>query len=928
MRPIKLEMSAFISYAEREQVDFEKFGKSGLFLITGVTGSGKTALFDAITFALFGEPSGNERKPSMLRCEHADDSVPTEVKFTFEYAGKIYTVARRPACTLNNADGSVKKSFPDKSELTMPDGRVVSGKKPVNTEIKNILGIDRDQFSQLAMLAQGEFRKLLSADTKARQEIFRKLFKTEYYNAFQEKLQQAAKKAETEHDEKLKSIGSLASRIACPEEHELHGELETAKADPYRPLAAAEVLSRLIDSLEARSSELKKQRAEKGAALDAEKQALARAESYEDAARRLSEAEEEKAQAQQSLDAAARALELARARESEGETLLNKAASVETLLPEYDAKEAKSAELAAKRRAVEQLDSDSAALRGTHERLVAENAELKEERRQLENAGENREKLKNELENAEEEQRDLLSLRRRTAELEALERQCVEACEAFERAIAGSKAANTEYETMNETFLREQAGILASTLKEGDICPVCGSAVHESMLARLSENAPTEAALEEAKAAADAAEERASQAAQTAGNLGARRDSMLEELKKNARELSLSDEPERMSEELEKRLRAVAERLGELERDIAEEERREQRKQQIDEKLPDLEAELGELELKLRSNETDRAAAAEAIANLEKQIAEYAGKLSFESKLAAEKEIARLREEASSIKAAIDSAASAQEDYRTKLAEICGRINQLSDQLSGEQAPDREAILLRMDALDGEIDLLNGGIDEVGADIAANRLIHAELTDSAAELEMLEEKRILVTELAETASGTLKGKEKISLETYVQTRFFEHIIARANVRLMAMSGGQYELVRKKTADDLRGKSGLELNVIDHDGGLDENGRFVEWDARSLSGGESFKAALALALGFSDAIQSSSGGIRLDTLFVDEGFGSLDDESLRMAIRTLEELAGSERLVGIISHISELQQIDRKIIVTKTRGKGSSVRIEY
>ncbi len=172
--------------------------------------------------------------------------------------------------------------------------------------------------------------------------------------------------------------------------------------------------------------------------------------------------------------------------------------------------------------------------------------------------------------------------------------------------------------------------------------------------------------------------------------------------------------------------------------------------------------------------------------------------------------------------------------------------------------------------------------------------------------------------LSDTANGQLSGKEKITLETYVQTAFFDRILSRANLRLRAMTDGQYELKRRETAADLRSQSGLELDVIDYY-------NCTERSVKSLSGGESFKASLSLALGLSDEIQSSAGGVQLDTMFVDEGFGSLDDETLQLAMRALNSLSESNRLIGIISHVAELRRaIERKIVVEKLPGGGSRI----
>ena len=204
--------------------------------------------------------------------------------------------------------------------------------------------------------------------------------------------------------------------------------------------------------------------------------------------------------------------------------------------------------------------------------------------------------------------------------------------------------------------------------------------------------------------------------------------------------------------------------------------------------------------------------------------------------------------------------------------------------------------------------------------INANKLSYSNISARLSEIKVTEEKHSCVKALSDTANGTIQGREKIALETYIQMNYFDRIISLANTRFMIMSGGQYELKRRKEAGNKQSQSGLELDVIDHYNG-------TERSVRTLSGGESFKASLSLALGLSDEIQSSAGGIRLDTMFVDEGFGSLDEESLAAAMKALSSLAEGNRLVGIISHVNELKtRIDKQIVVTKEKSGGSKINI--
>ena len=208
----------------------------------------------------------------------------------------------------------------------------------------------------------------------------------------------------------------------------------------------------------------------------------------------------------------------------------------------------------------------------------------------------------------------------------------------------------------------------------------------------------------------------------------------------------------------------------------------------------------------------------------------------------------------------------------------------------------------------------------VHARLTANEKAQTNIAAKAEQMKLLEEKHAWVRTLSDTANGTLSGKDKIMLETYIQTTYFDRILQRANLRLLKMSGGQYDLKRRRKADTMRGQSGLELDIIDHVNG-------TERSVNTLSGGEAFLASLALALGLSDEVQMST-GIKLDTLFVDEGFGSLDSEALSKAYHTLASLTEGNRLVGIISHVAELKEkIDKQIIVTKDKLGRSNATIK-
>ena len=336
--------------------------------------------------------------------------------------------------------------------------------------------------------------------------------------------------------------------------------------------------------------------------------------------------------------------------------------------------------------------------------------------------------------------------------------------------------------------------------------------------------------------------------------------------------------------------------------------------------LPKAEEDLAALE---SAAETLRAAAADsrvALEGLRARRQTVAEGLEFESAAAARARLDELRREKDALAAALQAAEKGREDCRSRLTEERGRIDTLEKQLSGAAEEDAPALQAALEELRAARQALRARKETLAGRMGVNRRAVEELRGGAEQLEQAQREWQWMGALSATVNGTLSGRDKIMLETYVQTTYFDRILRRTNVRLMAMTDGQYELKRRIGAENQRSQSGLELDVIDHYNG-------TERSVKTLSGGESFKASLALALGLSDEIQSWAGGVRLDTMFVDEGFGSLDEESLEQAIRALSALTEGSRLVAIISHVAELKErIDRQIVVTKDPAGGSRVTV--
>ncbi len=1312
MRPLQLEMSAFGPYAGRTVVDFDKLGKSGLYLITGDTGAGKTTLFDAITYALYGEASGENREPDMFRSKYAAPETPTEVCLTFLYRGKTYTIRRNPKYMRPVKRG---KGFTEQEasvELTLPDGKVLTKNAEIKQKILDILGIDRGQFSQIAMIAQGDFLKLLLADTNDRQKIFRQIFETHYYQVFQDKLKAEANALAAECKGKKASIQQYLNGIQCEETNAAFPEVVKARAGQLPADQSLELLERLIrededaqlalsgrigetrnqlesirgklqdvgtiegwkndlerqnQSLDTQKEKVAKQKAawesaqekqpeidllgktittreaqlpnykkrdalrkeqEKGvatlsaaetnriaaeAALTTAKEALEalRTErtSLENAGEAKAQLEGQKKEAENKLGEAkkqhgqltdystlskkkkmqdfdlevkAAKLEEARKKQPEADKLQTKISQIEAELPEYDRLKTLQESLQTTKTALTTaLDAETTEAQNLAKHEKARN-DCKEELQALANAGEMREKLNGQLTQLQDKEPRLEKLKKALESHAELQGNFETAQSQYLKAKETADASQQTYQTLHRAFLDEQAGLLAQTLQEGQPCPVCGSLSHP-LPAHLSPEAPTEAELEavEKKAKDDTAAMEA--ASKTAGELNATLtakrkeiDGLLSELlnacpfeeantrlaalQKEIRSSKVSLEEQLKTEnaridhkevleksqpalesafvtiqknlenirtaiashttkkgELESQITALAQKLNYQNRSVAEKAKAEMerqrtailnavetaeksyntcsdavsrldgqlaqmleqlsfcdamlpslcdaeipafsvvpdniassfpvnaensfsshfeytenarpsnplykeavlsssseltedtllsspkelgattssrlldndnsiptsgedlastilyRKVRIDSALPSLleatkksqdEARLliDEIEEKIKL-ENDRLARrdfldkqipedVEKLATLENDLQEKTTQkenlskeqnarqveidtlsrdLTFASEKEAIEQQSKDEEKKTRLEAAIKTAEEVLNKGQKELGEMKAKAEQLREQIAkkedalreqteGKKVPEKASLLAEKTAWETRDGEEKKASTQLSIRLSNNQKLLENISKGATELANLERKSQWVSTLSDTANGALKGRERIMLETYVQTTYFDRIIARANRRLLAMTDSQYELRRRKEATDKQHQYGLELDVLDHYNGTLRN-------VKTLSGGESFKASLCLALGLSDEIQSSAGGIRLDTMFVDEGFGSLDEESLRQAIRALQDLTESNRLVGIISHVAELKErIDKQIVVTKEKSGGSKVEI--
>lgn len=1240
MKPEKLIISAFGPYAAETEVDFTKLGDGGLYLITGDTGAGKTTIFDAITFALFGEASGAVREAGMFQSKYAKAGTPTFVELTFLSHGKRYRVRRNPEYVRPKERGQGVTTQAARAELYFYDGRQpVTKTGEVTRAVEQILGFNYGQFTQIAMIAQGDFQKLLLADTAERGKIFRQLFHTELFSDLQNRLREEKNACDAEYREIRRSIAQSLDGADCSGEPDLEERLSELRKVKFEGQVEAglELLKALTDwgsgrlkNLDARLEKLDGQIREQAAYLEKVRQNGKRR-------KELEERKKEREQFLPVLQAAAGAWEEAKSSGdavpeldrmiqecTEWERQYGGLEQDQSRLAGLDRRREEEAgglerllkrqaeldqELLAEKREIRSLSEAD----GERERLLGRQTGLQNRRNGLEGkfsqwkevreqlAG-NRERLSRLLEQeaGERERKDALEQsllemegaetreqamvheaercteQRRKLDLldrgirDGKERLCraedswKQAGEQWKAAQADQSAlkemgkrlhetelslaawkqeelrlterlasvkqfygrmekldvmfqelerAQKEYEQaaavhgrvqedlgiMEQLFYDAQAGLLARNLTEGEKCPVCGS-VHHPEPARILTGAPEKPELDRKKKEADRVRQAMIEASAAAMQGGLRLREEEESLRAEAGELfdmAISCEDRewrtffqsRAAAEIkaaETALDAGKEQAGAMIQLLEQKSRVEQENARLETTLPELQ----KAEERARETVTAAETALSGLRDQRKSFLEELGlpdngeafeelsrrcREKTDALLKAREETAccrRLREECLELQKRLEAVQRELAEKQQEESAGMGRLEALEDQIQEElELPGTEAGLKSGKAMENELEELDAALSKIQAELEVNRkkLLRREQLEKAAEeterlsgdcqkqagdkmlllarmdaeraglLGSIEEKKAvlgaltreenrrreeaarekkravseqtaeaeraylecmqkdaglreaitalegqtdpMVTEseadaaealgqkerereeareertrqyaeyennrriydavlksrdamvkaerryiwvkaLSDTANGNLAQKHKIELETYVQMAYFDRILRKANVRLMTMTGGQYELVRKKDQDTRQGKVGLDLNVTDHYNGSQRS-------VKTLSGGESFMASLSLALGLSDEIQARAGGIQLDAMFVDEGFGSLDEEALNQAVKVLNGLAGGNRMVGIISHVAELKErIDRKIVVKKDRtGGGGGSRIE-
>ncbi len=932
MRPLRLTLSAFGPYAAETTLDLEKLGKGGLYLITGDTGAGKTTIFDAITYALYDHSSSGIREGSMLRCKYADDKTPTFVELEFEVHGVRYTVRRNPEYQRPKARGEGMTTEKADATLTYPDDRPpVTKAKDVTAAVQEIIGLDYNQFSQIVLIAQGQFTKLLNASTEERSRIFRKLFRTQRYAQLQERLQaeaSALNQQRTAQNAKLDSLlGGLQFSPEDPDAEALRALC--AQTVPETALALLDALTaRQAAALEEAGTALQATEAQ----LDTVQQQLGAAAQAQRLAQQLTARQAELAAAKPALDAAraeagrhagdAAQLDALTAQVTQAQSALAAYDALDTLCRQQtEARDAARLAAAQAHKRRTQLDSLNAALAAAETELAA-----------LADADTRLLALQNRSAQLTQRGEALAKLEQRLADCQRQAKTAHKAQESYRTAAAAQDEARARRDALERAFLDAQAGLLAESLTEGAPCPVCGS-THHPARALLPHTAPTQAQVEAARQAAAEADRQAQNASAAAQSALATANEAKTSLRRDAETLL----PERfttpegtvpltfalMTNVLAEENAALQTAQTDCKAQCRQADADCRRKAQLE---ADRQAKTRQRPtLEQAAAEADRSAAAQSASAdaLEGQIAERRAALPYPRRADAQAALDKLEADRRTLRTGMDTAQRRLKQAEQSVAAAEAAVEALTAQQTAAQkelpARSAEELTAQQTELTAARESLRSREKQLSAQLLPNRKTAVQYRAAAEARQTLETRWQWVSALAATAGGTLTSKQKIRLEAYIQMNYLDRILRYANTRLMQMTAGQYELERIG-AENQRSQSGLDLGVIDHYNGTRRS-------VKTLSGGESFKASLALALGLSDEVQSSAGGIRLDTLFLDEGFGSLDEESLELAIRVLSGLTEGDRLVGIISHVGALKdRIDRQVVVHKARTGGSTVEL--
>ena len=917
MRPLKITMSAFGPYAGEVTLDMQKLGKSGIYLITGDTGAGKTTVFDAISYALYGEASGNYRENTTLCSKYASADTPTFVELEFEYNNEIYKINRNPEYPRPNKRGEGFTKQSANAELVMPDGSVITKIKEVSAKVEEIIGINKNQFSQIAMIAQGDFRKLLNCETNERSKIFRKIFKTEPYHNIEIKLSSLFNELKRNREKEKSGIEQYINQLKCNKNDTLSLELERAKSGDVLIEDVIKLAGEIINKDTLEYTKTQKNIESINEEIEKINSNIKLYENQEETKKAYAKASAKLEELKTKRNECEKAYKSAEAQREKLDDLTRKINLINSKMPKYD--ELKSLENSISER-TQSFEKSNNLLKLKQQEITSLEKEIDEKSKALEEvkgADLLAQKLTVQKEEIKKKAEALKELKTEIDRCKTEQTNLKNAQSFAKSALDEYGALENEYNQIYIAFFNEQAGIIADELKDGEPCPVCGSTSHPN-LARKSENAPSQADVESAQNLVKKAREKADKARDTASALKSRFDEIAANVKSAAKKLFGTDD--NVFDDYNSNINALKKEYDRTLALLKTANEKLDLYKKLDEEIPKIQKKQKSLSDEISKLNTQKASDEAFISENAKRVTSIKSELDFESADLAKDKLKEYTNLSNDIKNAIEKSKNDFDDIKSKYDTQKGTKASLENALKEF----KEIDLASLNEKSLKLNEYKKDVDETAKSlysrIESNKSRVDDISKKRDILKGYDDKYVWLKALSETANGDISGKEKITLETFVQMTYFDSIIRKANIRLLTMSDGQYELVRRSDAETLKKNEGLALDVIDHFNGSTRS-------VSTLSGGESFMASLCLALGLSDEIQSSNGGIKLDTMFVDEGFGSLDGEALDRALSALTSLSQGNRLVGIISHVDALcDRIDNKIVITKDRTFGSNAQI--
>ncbi|EHR33312.1 hypothetical protein HMPREF9709_01356 [Helcococcus kunzii ATCC 51366] len=902
MRIINLELQAFGPFLNRIHIDFEKIGKNGLFLISGQTGAGKTTIFDAIAYALYGKSSGGFRDEKMLRFAAATPDIETFVDLEFEYRDEIYRIFRVPKYQRYKKSGEgTTENGTKRVSLYLPNGDVINDQTEVDKFIVDLIGVDINQFTQIVMLAQGNFMKLLKSSNDDKEKLFRDIFFTQKYQQLEldiklkySEFNKKRENAKTQYDELISNFDFTENQ------QEQFVDIKNRSLNEV-----IEFISNINTELKCKIQKLDEEIGNISDKIDEKKILIEKITFYFDIKSKIEENKEALKSIKEKFEKIKEEYSTLKEKEIDKDNIKTEILTLESELKRFEKLNTIIAEKEKINSEIEGLKKNLDRGKGKQQEFVTTKNQIEDFLEENAKAEIELNKVQNKISINNEKTEKFNELSSLIEQRKTLEKNKVSLLEEFENIKSDKEIKQKIYEDTDERYFNSIVGILAKDLNENDPCPVCGS-IHHPNKAHFTDEMVEKSDVDRSKKDYQLSKDKFDNQRNKLVELEHSLNFNKKDIEKIVKLLNLGD-----ISKLDISIKELNNEKIELDRvnnklkDILEEiEEKAKDKKLVDEKIEEITKKINLIDKTIIEKST-------TIDNLEKQRIDEVEALGNRDEAKISKQLEEKNDLFEKLKTYI-------EDIRKEYDQINSNYNKYVNNLElyNNQLDERYNLNItlekdKLDALNIQIGSKRTQFTDFNANLQNNNKQLDKLISLSSEIEEIDRLYYNYQELNNVLSGQLRSLEKISFESFVQMKYLDEILIESNKRFYKMTDGKYSLLRKEEADNLSSKFGLELEVYDHHNVQKRN-------INTLSGGESFQAALSLALGLSDVIQMQKGGIKLNSMFVDEGFGTLDNETLSKVMSILSNISQYNKLIGIISHVETLkEQIDNKIIVEKT-----------